>query len=144
MHRRIVLIMLMLALAACGDNQAATASPTRAAPVAPSPATTAEPTSVTGLYSQTVQHLTIIEGKQDDAATLRTISQLIASLDQKFPETEIHIGNVTARAYAFLKEDGLPASIITIMTEMDKIDAPPGLSYKDSVTAWMITQGATP
>jgi hypothetical protein len=86
-----------------------------------------------------VQNLAIIEGVQRDKVKVARIQTLLSQLDERYPENETQIGDMTAGAYGQITKRGNTASIIGIMEAMMEVsEAKSGISYADAVTAYAL------
>ena len=90
-------------------------------------------------YSTMVRNLAIIEGVQNDEAKISRIATLLSQLDERYPENEEQIGDMTAGAYSEIKKKGHAASIIGIMEAMMTVsEAKSGITYADAVTSYAL------
>lgn len=113
----------------------------------PQPTRPPQPTSATTAIDQMIRDLATIEGVADNRAKTDQIAGLLRDLDAGYTEDAIEIGDTTAQAYAILKQNDMPASIIAIMEEMKGVLELPGMnnqSYNEMVTGWLIIQGVDP
>ena len=132
-----ILVLVLTPNLACQDqsrsSQPSNSANTSASSSGSNPAPTATPESTM------VQNLAIIEGVQRDQTKVSRIRTLLAQLDERYPENQQQIGDMTAAAYDQIQKKGHSASIIGIMEAMmTASEAKTKVTYADAVTTYIL------
>lgn len=87
--------------------------------------------------SPQVMTLAGLDGLGKESAEVRQISDLLLSLDNKYPEDSAQIVNLTAEAYRQIQTRGKKVSVLNIMKAM--LDTPNrGNNYSDIIDNYVI------
>jgi hypothetical protein len=144
-HCKLFLIATILSLVGCGGIHEAPSNANKTTPTATPSNTTSRPSSpnpttpATTPENTMVKNLAIIEGVERDEVKVSRIRTLLAQLDERYPENQQQIGDMTAAAYNQIQKKGHSASIIGIMEAMmTASESKAKVSYADAVTAYIM------